>query len=141
MYINDPYFPLIYNKILYWSKKKNSIFLMKYKQHPYFASISAFNKSCTGRLSSQSSIVSRNFPLKRLPYNNNKSPPNVALYEAMYSRMDQKNLWKTALKKLKFMMGLNRPYHLKFFNGCLPQILLRYTDASFLNKLSHIIAV
>ena len=73
MYINDPYFPLIYDKILYWSKKKNSIFLMKYNQHPYFASISAFNKSCTGRLSSQSSIVSRNFPLKRLPYNNNKS--------------------------------------------------------------------
>ena len=53
----------------------------------------------------------------------------------MYSRMDQKNLWKTALKKLKFMMGLNRPYHLKFFNGCLPQILLRYTDASILEQI------
>ena len=53
----------------------------------------------------------------------------------MYSRMDQKNLWKTALKKLKFMMGLNRPYHLKFFNDCLPQILLRYTDASILEQI------
>ena len=53
----------------------------------------------------------------------------------MYSRMDQKNLWKTALKKLKFMMGLNRPYHLKFFKDCLPKILLRYIDAFILEQI------
>ena len=32
------------------------------------------------------------------------------------------------------MVYLSRPYHLKFFKGCLPQILLR----PFLNILSHV---
>ena len=38
------------------------------------------------------------------------------------------NLWKIAFKKF------GRPYHFKFFKGCLPQILL----GLFLNTLSRI---
>ena len=50
------------------------------------------------------------------------------------------NLWKTAFKKFEViwsasdMVCLNRPYHFKFFKGCLPQIPL----GPFLNTLSHI---
>ena len=41
------------------------------------------------------------------------------------------NLWKTAFKKIEVM---NRPYHFKFFKGCLPQISL----GPFLNTLFQI---
>ena len=32
-------------------------------------------------------------------------------------------------------MGLNGPYHLKFFKDCLPKILLRYIDAFILEQI------
>ena len=37
----------------------------------------------------------------------------------------KENLWKTAIKKLEGpWSALSRPYPVKFFKGCLPQILL-----------------
>ena len=53
-----------------------------------------------------------------------KTNLNIELYGSRYSRMDQVNLWKTAFKKFEVMVCLSRPYHFKFFKGCLPQILL-----------------
>ena len=43
-----------------------------------------------------------------------------------YSRMNQVNLWKTAFKKF------GRPYHFRFFKGCLSQNFLH----PFLNNLT-----
>ena len=43
----------------------------------------------------------------------------------------KQNLWKTVFKKFE----VSRPYHFKFFKGCLLQILL----GPFLNTLSHIV--
>ena len=46
------------------------------------------------------------------------------IFGAKYLRMDQVNLWKAAFKK----------FEVKFFKGCLPQILL----GPFLNILSRL---
>ena len=45
---------------------------------------------------------------------------------------DRKRFWYWSNKKC-----LSRPYHLKFFKGCIPQILL----GRFLNTLPHIITI
>ena len=42
------------------------------------------------------------------------------------------NLWKTAFKKFEVIWSAS--YHLRFFKGCLPQILF----GTFLNTLTHI---
>ena len=44
----------------------------------------------------------------------------------------KQNLWKATFKKS--VVCLARPYHFKFFKGCLPQILL----GPFLDILPHI---
>ena len=46
-------------------------------------------------------------------------------------------MWKTAFEKLWIdMISLGRPYHFKFFKGCLPRILL----GPFLYTLTHMFA-
>ena len=54
----------------------------------------------------------------------------------------KENLWKTAFKKIEviwyaiwYAIPLQFFFHLNFFKGCLPQILL----CPFLNNLTHII--
>ena len=53
--------------------------------------------------------------------------------KTMYSRMDQVKFWKTAFKKSEVIWS-NRPYHFKYFKGCLPEILL----GPLLNTFSQI---
>ena len=52
-----------------------------------------------------------------------------------YSRMDQVKFVEDSLFEEGIMVSLNRPYHFKFFKGCLPQVLL----GPFLNSLTHIV--
>ena len=52
-----------------------------------------------------------------------------------YSRMDQVKFVEDSLFEEGIMVSLNRPYHFKFFKGCLPQVLL----GPFLNTLTHIV--
>ena len=52
------------------------------------------------------------------------------LNRTKYSRMDQVKFAGDSLQKI--MVCLRRPYHIKFFKGCLPQISL----GPFLNTLS-----
>ena len=55
-------------------------------------------------------------------------------YETKYSRMDQVKFVEDSLRKiLSDVVCLGRPYHFRFFKGCLPKILL----GPFLNTWSH----
>ena len=59
----------------------------------------------------------------------------VIKYVSRYSRMDRVKFVEDSLFEEGMMVSLNRPYHFKFFKGCLPQILL----GPFLNTLTHIL--
>ena len=57
------------------------------------------------------------------------------LYWTRYSGMNQVKFVETAFKKFEGAWSASsRPYHFKYFKGCLPQILF----GPFLNTLSHI---
>ena len=59
-------------------------------------------------------------------------------YGSRYSRMDQVKFVEDSLQKIwDDMVCLSRPYHLRFFKGCFPQILLD----PFVNTLTHIFSV
>ena len=64
-----------------------------------------------------------------------KDYTTVCLYETEYSRMNQVIFAEDSLKNWSDMVCLSRPYPypLKFFKGCLPQIL----HGPFLNTLPH----
>ena len=64
-----------------------------------------------------------------------KDCTTVCLYETEYSRMNQVIFAEDSLKNWSDMVCLSRPYPypLKFFKGCLPQIL----HGPFLNTLPH----
>ena len=51
--------------------------------------------------------------------------------------MDEVKFVKDNLEKIEVIWSASRPYHFKFFKGCLPQILLR----PFLDTVSSILAV
>ena len=56
----------------------------------------------------------------------------VVFFETKYSRVDQTKFVEDSPKKLEVILCLNKPYHLEFFKGCLPQIL----PGPLLNTLS-----